>query len=396
MTNLITDKKVILILFTSLLLYSYQVSATNNFSFDWVIGNERKYSTVEIYTDYDISGKLVRVNSLIKPKVNFRPFCMKIIRDKNEDYRIFDFVAYKNNNLIDKGGNIFSYYEETVDGHIAEFPCFNLSESDILEISYSIGGKIKGLHSNGTLVEIFFRDFGLRMDEERYYPFDKYYVTMWSSLIPFQHTIHSAKVSIPSSYDFVFNRSSFTCPLLSEKVMYQIVQNTTNNLTYKKELMNIALFGYFQHLASQQTFLQQISGKEKNVKPFGDVVCSPLNEKVKDFIIAFGNVSSDFNKVRDIRTGVYLFVEYQRPEIIKVFFWFSLLLQFFVGILVMFSNGTKIGKTEKIIIAGFTIWAFQEGLNVLSPIIRPTMLTIYDLTPLITIAIIVFLWIKRS
>lgn len=387
-------------LFVSLLLlfvwFYSPVYAQDEQIFEWVIGNERKFASLRIHNDYEISGKLVRVNNLFIPEKNFRPFCHYVIREKGEDRRIFDFEAYKNGNLIDKDGNVFMFNDESINASRTEEKCYNLSKGDILEIKYSLGNKVKGIHSNYTFVSKLFTDLGLRMDEERYYPFDKYNLTMWTSLFPFNFLEQSAKVSLPPSYDFTFNKSSFTCPLLSKRVLYNIIENKTSNETKQKELMKVAMFGYYQYLASQQTFLEQISGIEKNVKPFGDIVCSPLDEEIKEWVKWYWNMTSDFNEVRDLRTGVYIYVEYGRPELIKFFFWVSIILQLSIAILIMSSNETKIIKTEKILIATFTIWTFQEGLNILSPIIRPLILTVYDLTPIASLIIIAWLWFKRE
>lgn len=380
-------KKIIILTLIFLIIPNIVSGKTYTLNCTWIIDEAMKDSAIDIHTEYDISGRLIHINNLIKPKINFYPFCMSVIEDMGAGYRVFDYVGTKNNEIVEKEGYITFIKDENLNISVASFPCVNLNSSDIFEMDYYIGGKIKGIH-NFSFINAFFNFFGLEISEERYYPFDQYNLSSWASLSSNFYTLHSAKVLLPPSYSFV-NESTFTCPLLSKKVIYRIMYNETDNTTQRENLIRLALFTYYSSL--EESYFQFKSGEGKNIQIFGDVICSPATKEIKNFITAFGNLTSDFENTRDQRTGKYLFIKFGRPEIMKGLFWFSLMIQMIVGMFVLiFQYKKTLGeKIEKIFIIGFSVWVFQEGINILSPIIRPTILTIFDLTILATITIVI-------
>ncbi|RLG13336.1 MAG: hypothetical protein DRN66_04365 [Candidatus Nanohalarchaeota archaeon] len=132
----------------------------------------------------------------------------------------------------------------------------------------------------------------------------------------------------------------------------------------------------------------------------------------KELVKNCSNLSqNEWKNTHDERTGCYLQIEYERTKIIKYFFWIAFVLIFsntfyFLCRPILKEKSKKkevnIEKTGCGIAKGvFIIWSFQEGINILQPMVRPTTITLFDLSLIITpiFAILVFfIWktlIKR-
>ncbi len=367
-----------------LLLVTSTSAKENAANFTWVI-DESKYSLLEVHKSYEITGRLVRVTNLIKANYNlsFPSLCMNIFQNQNEKLDVFDYVARINNSIVREKGNINFQWIDDSQRAIANLPCVSLGGDDTLKVEYSIGGKIEGSHGEAFLPDNFFSLLKLQPMEERYYPFDTYNFSTWASLSDDFMVTQSAKVIVPPSFEFS-EKSRFSCPILSKKRLYQRTKNLTDNSTTETDIVRLYFFTYIfsgYNASSAEQYLQPSYGGDANiVRVFGEIPCSPADTNLKAFVSGFQNLTKPFDEVRDWQTGNFLQVQFGRPELIKALFWFSISLQLLIGSVLIINNRSTKQRFEKIAVAGLSIWTFQEGLNILSPIVRPLVITLFDLT----------------
>jgi len=162
--------------------------------------------------------------------------------------------------------------------------------------------------------------------------------------------------------------------------------------------------------------------KNKNYTLSKDAKISKINnytwnitDNTTFFIIEedWGNIRIYENKqgIRDETTGCYLTATFERTPIIKYIFWVAVLLISLNSIyfLWFYKNNEKVddkknnekiddkkdnekiddkSRIYKASTGSFLIWSFQEGLNSLTPLTRPTTVTLFDLTLLIPLIFI--------
>lgn len=330
----------------------------------------------EIYHTHEITGNLIHniINieyyDILSSKININMFSNQ---DKNP--RIFDFKIYKNEKLIEFEPYVDFY--QLNESRRAIPPSYIAESNDRIVLDYYSGDKI--IFSK---INVFFFNFSL---SDFFYPFDKYEYDSWAA--PHDALYQRIdKVILPNSFSLI--EQSNSCPASYSLGIYKKKINQTTNITYHKLIQKI-LIGIEEKVMPGGEKVNFISKNGDRIIIWPTLLSGP-KEDVKFLTKIDHNLTEEeWNSIRDYRTGCFLSIKYGRTSITKYFFIISTLMILLLTSYLLWFNNDK-NKFVKITSGTFIVWSFQEGLSSLTPLIRPTRTTLFDLTlffPLILILI---------
>lgn len=343
----------------------------DTYSCDIDIEDLKKFRKFEVYNTFEISGRLAtyrtQINYLKIP--NNTNICINSFTYLEEPY-IFDLKIFRNNELIAEEPYIkFIYTNVTFNNKtkkIADFPCYITNPKDKIILEYSYGGKINPEK---------FLDLNFLLDE-RWYPFDKYRFESWNSLGQLYFT-RLDKVILPSSYEVDKNKTILSCPFA--------IKGTAGK----------SKFAIFSDMVSYGGSF--VYTDEKIVSIFPNIIAPPI-EFIYDFLLLKYNLTpEEFENTYDKRTGCNLIFVYERPPIIKYIFFVAVMSMLLLSIYYLLVFKGKIWqKISRLLGYSFIVWSFQEGLNSLTPLVRPTEVTFFDLTILLPIILSIIYYVKNK
>ncbi len=359
------------------------VDGTCTLSLDTV----QEFAKYQVYHTFEVSGNLVH-NIVRIEYYDMPPFriCRNMLSLEKETPRIFDVYVLKNGKQI--------AFEPYLDFHgdykkTANFPCYFAQSNDTIVLDYYVGGKIKPVTNKFILFNL--------TRSECVYPFDKYAFTSWSALDRVYYN-RIDKLILPNSLILIENESEDCCPSAIEFRTFRKLLNETNNKTIEKPLTRYYIFGdwYVFEGGGKGDFITK-DGKRIVIWP---TLSSGLLDNVKSMSSLRYNFTLDeWDNIYDGRTGCYLTARFERTEIIRYFFFVASFLIVIASIyfLWFYRNGSEISNKTRLYKAfssAFIIWSFQEGISSLTPLIRPTTITLFDLTLFIPV-IFVILFYRR-
>mgnify|MGYP001583723485 CR=1 FL=1 len=343
----------------------------DTYSCSFNIDDLKKFKKFEIYNTFEVSGRLVNY----KTKINYikipnnTNICLKSFSYLDKPY-LFDIKIYKNDELVAETPYIkFIHTDIIFDGKIkkfAEFPCYTINPKDKILFEYSFGEKIQPIEENILGLNLLLN--------ESFYPFDKYKFESWSSLSELYFT-RTDKVVLPSSYEVIKNQTILSCPF--------VVQGNIKDNKF-------AVFSDMESFGG--SFIQT---DEKIVTIFPTIISPPI-EFIYEFLLMRHNLTQEeFENTFDERTGCNLTFIYKRPTIIKFIFLISVISMLLLSIyyLLIYDNSNW-QKISRLFGYSFVVWSFQEGLNSLTPLVRPTQITLFDLTILLPIILSFIYYLK--
>jgi hypothetical protein len=349
----------------------------------------REFAKYRIYHTFEISGNLI--HKIIKIHYYEQPpfkVCINMVSVEEDSPRVFDVYLFKNGEQIAFEPYLDFYGDYGDNKKVANFPCYLAQSNDTILIDYYVGGKIKPVIDEFLFFNI--------TRSEVIYPLDKYILTSWNGLDRVYYN-RIDKLILPNSFILIENESEDTCPSAIKFGMFRDRFNETNNETIRQLLANFYIFGDW--------YVFEGGGKGDFVTEDGKrvIIWPTLNSGPLDYIKSINpwryNFSvDDWDNIYDGRTGCYLSVKFERTEIIKYFFFVSILLISIASIYFLWlyrndkiNNRSKLYKTFS---SSFIIWSFQEGLSSLTPLIRPTIITLFDLTLFIPLIFVIIFYRK--
>lgn len=340
----------------------------------------QEFAKYQVYHTFEVSGNLIhniiRIKYYHKPPL---PICLNVISTEEENLNIFDVSIFKNGEQI-----AFEPYVED-DKKSPNFPCYSVQSNDTIIVDYYLGGKIKPVTDKVLFFNITRSQF--------FYPFDKDLLTSWTGLDQVYYN-RIDKVILPDSFILIEEESDDICPSAIKWGMYRRRLNLTTNETSETLMANFYRFGELLVFegGGKGDFLQS---DNQRIYIWPTLSSSPL-KWVKNINPGRYNFSVDeWDNIYDRRTGCYLTVKYERTPIIKYFFSVALILISLSSIYFLWSNKDEWKlKLYKIFSSAFIIWSFQEGISSLTPLVRPTTITLFDLTLFVPI-IFILLFYRR-
>jgi len=333
------------------------------------ISNFAKY---EIDNTFEISTKLIHTTS--KTHYTIAPpfgVCPRILISNQNEY-LFNLKFFKNDELVKEEPYIDIKFvdEDNTTKKMAILPCYNVNSNDTVSFDYLRGNKIlpatrKFLFLNVTADEFF-------------YPFDKYFFTSWSQpdLVYYKRT---DRIILPNSFEIVENETEFSCPFV---VKFKITKGNTT-------LMESILFS--DTYTFEASFVQSDNNR---IIIFPSAVSPPLDWVQGNSEIIHNLTLEQQKNVLDKRTGCFLRFTFERTQLVIYLFLISS-----ASMLLSSLYFLNCKKYPELLGAIFGIWAFQEGLNQLLPLVRPTIVTLFDLNiiymPIIAMTIL-FIKFSRS
>ncbi len=201
------------------------------------------------------------------------------------------------------------------------------------------------------------------------------------------------KVSFPES--FYVNDAYSKSPVILQNELIRETTSCTSNETTQE---NLATFTLITTLSNQNQKVKcesyDLEGKRFCFSP--SLFVAPKN-LVKKYNINNLTLEDLKGGIKDETTGYYFYLELIRVPIILFIFWVSLILMFCAFIYFEFfysEDGKKPNWSKRIYLsyqAIFVIWAFQEGIIILTSLSRPLTITLFDLSiiiPLLTYVLI--------
>ncbi len=145
-----------------------------------------------------------------------------------------------------------------------------------------------------------------------------------------------------------------------------------------------------------QIFMVGEEGKLINEKEKRVIIWPELIVGKPDTSLSYEINKSEYN-ISD-GTGCYVSITFERTEIIRYFFIIAVLLISGISIYFLWVHNKEAKIKTKIydtFASSFGVWVFQEGLNLLTPLTRPTVITLFDLTLFIPLIFIAFFYIQK-
>lgn len=331
-----------------------------------------------MHNTFELSGRLVRQKHRIEYyNISSLRICTEMSLQEGEQINIFDIKISNKDALVAFEQHLSNAFGEKV----IKFPCYDVKSNDVINIEYSILGKVKPVKDR-----LFFKNMSL---SEMWYPFDKYVFTLWTGLGDVSYTRTDKIITVPS---YVQTDYKNTCPFAIK--LETVGTRSTINGTQKQVLYNDTLTGIWSgHQTIREGELITDEGKRITIWP---TLISGPSSYIKNASMEKHNLTlNQWNNIFDERTGCYLWAIYERTDIVKYFFIVATVLILLSSCYFLWlynannpSNSDRVFKSFK---ASFIIWSFQEGLSSLTPIVRPTNITLFDITVLIpTIFVIIF------
>jgi len=333
----------------------------------------KELAKYQVYNTFEISGDLVhtkvRIDYYVTPTSSM---CRRMI--SSDDIRIFDVYIFKNNQQI----AFEPYLDTTIDENgtnIVDFPCYKAKANDTIVIDFYVGGKVKP--DNISFLNL--------TRSEILYPFDKYSFTSWSALDNVYYN-RIDKLILPPSFVPVEDEMGDSCPCAIKMGLVTQNFNLTTNKTVETPLFYLSIYSdwFVFEGGGEGNFITE-DNKRVVIWP---ILTSGTSDEMKKINPWRYNFSADnWDNIYDYRTGCYLTASFERTMIIKYFFFVSLGLISASSIYFIWfyknnktTDWTRLYKTFG---TSFVIWSFQEGLSSLTPLVRPTTITLFDTTLLV-------------